>query len=552
MIQTSEPIPEPAPAAATNPPPKKNAMKQKPDPSILPLKVPADVDTPHSCRMLYRSVMISADVQLIVLDVRRMQGKSSLGCDYLGKEQGEWLQFTLQSSQATWKIICTGKSFGVCAHETIAKEQELAENGIPLNDGPTLDEVMVVKSGSYEDNNNASVPAVPAASSVDPEELEENENTNSSENNAPRKESLKQVSLMIPTNTNNSNNNNNVNAKYHEHHTNLYDDCDDIFGRSKYSLQYILAEYENKWKEQNASDNGSFKEGNGEEKKEGGAVDSTINAPKPVPVAIQDLNAKGSFHHIQLQSGVVILSGGIGSRWTYEEEIVMQRAPSNTSVTSSNKDAAATNKDSTNTNASNNAVATANNNNGASSTVVSPTASRPTTPMVATKVVSVTNVDDVLLPFYCSTYYTLSSSITQPFSLLNGPSSSYRGNPAFCLEVSLGSVNNQSHKGYEQLTNNEGDYYYQNGFDAYTYYSQYHAMLSQPELAQPFDNSFTFAEFYLLADGVLKISVYLGSVPPRKNNGNDNNLKSKVLLYECLCTIQHQADDESDGSVFLV
>jgi phosphodiesterase/alkaline phosphatase D-like protein len=63
--------------------------------------------------MLYRSLMIGAEIQVIVLDLRKSLSLSSLCYDYLGKEQAEWLQFTLEQSQATWKIIASGKTFGL-------------------------------------------------------------------------------------------------------------------------------------------------------------------------------------------------------------------------------------------------------------------------------------------------------------------------------------------------------------------------------------------------------------------------------------------------------
>jgi hypothetical protein len=511
-------------------------MKQKPDPSILPLKVPADQDTCQSSRMLYRSVMISSDVQMIILDLRKMQGKASLGCDYLGKEQAEWLQFILQSSTATWKIICTGKSFGVCATETITKpppqQQGLYTNSTDMEtNGPTLEEIML-KSGSFEEGKGGDGGGIlKGVTSLDGNDNQGGEEEGKNEENAelpPRKESLKQVSLVVPGGGERKGSRDNHHISHsHENHTNLYDDCDEIYGRSKFSLQHVLADCEIKLKEQNASESGSV---NGNNEKA---------APTATPGTIQDWNGKGSFHHISVQSGIIVLSGGIGSRWTFEEEMVISKVASSTSIKTSDLQ--------------NTASASA-----SYSAPPTPTHSQPMTPQqqqtTMTKITHVTNIDDMLLPFYCSTYYNLSSPISQPFSLLNGPQSSHRGNPAFCMELSLGTITSQSQAQYEGMVRNNGDYYYLEGFDGYTYYSQYHAMNANQELI-PQDNSFTFAEFYLLPDGVMKVSVFASSLPPSspsKQGAEGEEQQNKTLLYECLCTVSHSNDDESVGSsVFL-
>jgi hypothetical protein len=511
-------------------------QKVKVDPSIAPLKTPADPEASQSCRMLYRAVMVSADVQMIVLDVRRMQGKTSLGCDYLGKEQAEWLSHTLRHSHAIYKIICIGKSFGVCSTETITKQFERFIPPVTVDTTGFLQSAsgdsLLVNSGSIDDG----IASISKDFAVSTDEVSLDGLTNKHDVTdvtvPPRKESLKHVSMMVPSE------HKHLPDSHHDNHTMLYDDLDEHYGRSKYSLQHILAEYERKLKEANASEAGSVVSASNSTAAAAAAAAAANTIPPSASTApptlnhtpVQSLNTAGTYHHIPLQTGIIILSSGIGTHWTNEEEIIIttqqqQQPPLQRQLSSTN---------------------------------ATPVNSLPSTPLV-TKTTNVTNIDDIMLPFYCSAYYNLSSAYSQNFTLLDGPFlSSLRGNPAFCLEVSLGTITMESHSKYQNTLNNEGNYYYLSGMDAFTYYSQY-----QVPNATTDDTSYSFAEFFVLPDGALKISVYSSTLPPSPTteevglSGKVND-DTKQLLYECICTVPNHlsgdgaSDDQSVGSVFMI
>mmetsp|Transcript_26911 Transcript_26911/g.36960 ORF Transcript_26911/g.36960 Transcript_26911/m.36960 type:complete len:1010 (-) Transcript_26911:94-3123(-) len=90
--------------------------------AALVLENPADAaasavsiaNNTKACRMLYRSVMLGPDLQLIVLDVRGCAAPLSpkLGT-YLGAEQAAWLFNTLENSPALWKVISVGQAVGL-------------------------------------------------------------------------------------------------------------------------------------------------------------------------------------------------------------------------------------------------------------------------------------------------------------------------------------------------------------------------------------------------------------------------------------------------------
>lgn len=84
------------------------------------------VPAPLAPRMLYRAVSLSADVLAIVLDLRHTPDQHSLqinspGCDYLGREQTDWLTRILRKSTALWKVILCAKTFGAC----LVREEKL-------------------------------------------------------------------------------------------------------------------------------------------------------------------------------------------------------------------------------------------------------------------------------------------------------------------------------------------------------------------------------------------------------------------------------------------
>jgi hypothetical protein len=67
---------------------------------------------------LYRSFFYGPDIEVFVLDTRR---------GYLGKHQGKWLKRGLKKSQATWKILLAGTPFGVSIY---GEDQPLTVNSM--------------------------------------------------------------------------------------------------------------------------------------------------------------------------------------------------------------------------------------------------------------------------------------------------------------------------------------------------------------------------------------------------------------------------------------
>lgn len=163
---------------------------------------PAETAPPASCRMLYHTKHLSAEVQVIVLDVRRTVGKqSSFGSDYLGREQAEWLQHVLRVSAATWKIIVCGKCFGLSAYEDTILTSVIDSQASVDN---VVGGVQAEAKGSEAEGEDD---AKPAQLTADQEATTRTAASSSS---------------------------------------NLYDEVDEVYGRSKYSLQHILAEYQKK------------------------------------------------------------------------------------------------------------------------------------------------------------------------------------------------------------------------------------------------------------------------------------------------------------------
>lgn len=389
---------------------------------------PENPDLPLSCRMMYKSIMLTNDVQLIVLDMRRMGGKTSLGSDYLGKEQAEWLQFSLQASQCHWKIICCGKSFGICATEKIQKERSEE-----LINGSQDDALAASASGELKTSHSADgLKHMEPIIEPNDDASVEGDDVNEAKQSFPssRKGSLKQVQLNVPENDK---------KKERTSHTNLYDDCDEHFSRSKYSLQHVLAEYESKFKEAKKYNPVLFSEDE--------TRDKILNSQSP------------KLHHIQVASGVVVVSGGHSSFWTIEEEI------------------------------SENSIE-----------------------------IDYQNISDILAPAYCSAYYNLNSPISKTFSLVGGPKSSQRGNIAFCVEVGLG--NFPTSNAFDFFTQHEtATFHYLQGFDAYTYFSQTEV---RKELDESYmDSSFSWSEFHVLPDSTLRFAIYTSKFSNRAESDKE-------------------------------
>eukprot|EP00604_Paraphysomonas_vestita_P003432 CAMPEP_0174820164 /NCGR_PEP_ID=MMETSP1107-20130205/3824_1 /TAXON_ID=36770 /ORGANISM="Paraphysomonas vestita, Strain GFlagA" /LENGTH=470 /DNA_ID=CAMNT_0016034975 /DNA_START=826 /DNA_END=2235 /DNA_ORIENTATION=+ len=87
--------------------------------------------TEDNVRHLYRSFWISKEIEVFVLDTRN---------GYLGKEQARWLKDSLRKSSALYKLIFTGKSFGI--------------NFVSEFTDQTYDESSLGENGGNNNNNN--------------------------------------------------------------------------------------------------------------------------------------------------------------------------------------------------------------------------------------------------------------------------------------------------------------------------------------------------------------------------------------------------------------
>ena len=164
----------------------------------------ASIDHINACRMMYRSVMVGPDVEVVVLDMR---GGEDRGGDYLGKEQAAWLQHTLQNSTAQWKLVLCGRAAGVVClhpdHEVAARgsnatEADLGAGGEGKGEGTGQQTGVAVEGGEAA-----------AAGGGGP----------------------KQVQLMEPDKA---------------HAAAADEQLDELYGRSLCSLQHVLAQLQEK------------------------------------------------------------------------------------------------------------------------------------------------------------------------------------------------------------------------------------------------------------------------------------------------------------------
>ncbi len=263
-----------------------------------------------SCRMLFRSIMIGAEIQLIVLDLRKSHSHSSLACDYLGKEQSEWLQYTLEQSQATWKIIASGKTFGLAAQGTEIvpitppRSGTITPHGIdgsrPLS--PLAGEHLLGTGESKKEKEIEEDLAALSLSHDDHGETTTNPASALRPATAPKPGSAghtKSVQLIVPERD----------AALEEREKarqtqNLYEDSDDVFGRPKYSLQHVLATIQQKA-------NGG---GQGDERAErdrGVILLDSGNSNLPTGNSAE---AWGKV--LFVRSGIVLLTSGLTTTWT--------------------------------------------------------------------------------------------------------------------------------------------------------------------------------------------------------------------------------------------
>lgn len=125
--------------------------------------------TEENIRHLYRCFWISKEIEVYVLDSRN---------GYLGKEQARWLKDNLRKSTAQYKLIFSGKSFGIQFIDQIDEliHFEREEGDIQGEEFPTEgNEVEEEVENENEDNpSSTSTPPPPPASSSQPSQPEDN------------------------------------------------------------------------------------------------------------------------------------------------------------------------------------------------------------------------------------------------------------------------------------------------------------------------------------------------------------------------------------------
>jgi hypothetical protein len=162
-------------------------------------------------RMMYRTIMLGPDVVIIVLDMR---GQGTAG-DYLGKEQAAWLDLVLQESATIqWKVIMCGKTFGLISVPVV--EADLSAKTEPEEDAEVAEVVEGVEGLTTGEEEEKVVPT-PLEGIAEDHEMDAP---------APTR------TVQLP----------NDGDKTHAAITAaMTEDVDDVYGRSQYSLQHILA-----------------------------------------------------------------------------------------------------------------------------------------------------------------------------------------------------------------------------------------------------------------------------------------------------------------------
>jgi hypothetical protein len=123
-----------------------------------------ELDRQRGCRQLFRSMMFGADIEVFVLDLRAgsldESNKTQQLC-YLGKDQAAWLQHSIINSNAMWKIVLCGQTFGLIRRDTTLEtpaDDSSSSSSVILvapGEGNWADESMAPRS----DDSQSSVPA---------------------------------------------------------------------------------------------------------------------------------------------------------------------------------------------------------------------------------------------------------------------------------------------------------------------------------------------------------------------------------------------------------
>lgn len=375
---------QPPPAA----PPKDEKPKPPKRPGAPPAAPPAPVPEPPPLapRMLYRAVPLCADVLVIALDLRRTPPHLTTqapffapACDYLGREQADWLARILRKSTALWKVILCAKTFGaarvreVVATQTTQSSLQFGgggggDDGRPgtASPPPLLSRPLTADGAAVD----GAAPTVPGAGGL---KRQASANASSQTRFVQVLEPEKDESRSLDA---------------------VYDDVDDAFRRPKCSLQYVLARYQERLAEEAA-------------KELGGAPPPQVLPPPLRP----ETDGAGRVEQLYVSSGVVLVTGGVASAFTRHVTTTLRAPSSSAASRPASPEAAVSNSSSAQTLLST-----------ASGAAVS---------------VTLADVGETPAPGFCATYASLTAVATQAA----GSPLDARAPPQalpFCAEVSLG------------------------------------------------------------------------------------------------------------------
>lgn len=546
-------IPTP-PTPAKEDKPKKPVLRKPGQPAPVPEPVVVPVPQPIAPRMLYRAVPLCSDVLAVVLDLRRTpdavssQGNFAPACDYLGREQADWLSRILRKSPSMWKLILCPKTFGAA----LVREQQMeVQEG--NNSRPATGSMAMASANRSGSSTRPSTVPVDPASSADAG-MAVTEASAASVAAAPGAGGLKrQVSS-------------NSQARFvhvlepeKDESKNLepvYDEVDDTFGRSKCSLQYVLARYQEKLTEERA-------------KAAGGSSPPPVLLPPPL---FPDMEESDDARHggekvpvpqYYVSSGIVLVTGGAATAFTRTILTRIQQPPSPTN-NSINLNLELQRSSSSQSVSSSPNPKTLNQSPSCPQTLVS---------------VQVSDLHDVAAPSFCASYAELSSTSAnaQNTSILvrtasqaqllhnrrsasrggdggggyrdssrpnssSSSSSSSGGNAVtlpphalpFCFEVSLGQG---------AATTAEGaTFCYLPGFDARTLYLQ---EPSEAPTSQGDSLAAAQCEVSLLADGRLEIACHSPLHLETADKTLDRAAPATTTCFRCRLTVPMMDEDDA-------
>jgi hypothetical protein len=114
----------------------------------------------ENIRHLYRSFWISKEIEVYVLDSRN---------GYLGKEQARWLKESLRKTTAQYKLIFTGKSFGIQFIDQLNSASSSSSLLDQLNNEGEAEEEETPPSGEAEEEGGEENEGEPTPAPEDPE-----------------------------------------------------------------------------------------------------------------------------------------------------------------------------------------------------------------------------------------------------------------------------------------------------------------------------------------------------------------------------------------------